>query len=54
MNPKRIEEYRFFPFLAWFLVLCFAAYTIHLSIELGKAFDRIEVYGAQQMLPPTH
>jgi len=34
---KKLEEFRFFPFVAWFLIIGFAAFTLSLTYRLSDA-----------------
>ena len=35
MHPRKLEEFKAFPFVAWFLVISFSAFTITLSERLS-------------------
>lgn len=47
MQPKKLENYKVFPFVAWTLCVLFAGFVGLLSIEMKQAITELQIINIQ-------
>ena len=47
MQPKKLENYKVFPFIAWTICVLFAGFVGLLSLEMKKAITELQTINLQ-------
>lgn len=47
MQPKKLEQHKFFPYVAWTLCILFAGFVGMLSLEMKKAVNELQMQNLQ-------
>ena len=47
MQPKKLENYKVFPFIAWTICVLFAGFVGFLSLEMKQAITELQTINLQ-------